>query len=109
LRNLLGFAGGQEVAELDAAASDVEGNYFTLPVTVTAADFASLDESELVRPRQANGDLPDVGFLHLVPGSAAIDRGTDVGRPFRGRAPDLGAFEWTGSLDEHRSESSRLR
>jgi hypothetical protein len=48
---------------------------------------------DLVKPRKPNGDLPDVPFLHLAPGSDAIDRGVDVGRPFKGQAPDLGAFE----------------
>ena len=94
MRNNLGFAGGQEVAELNLEASDVRGDYFTLAVTISAADFVSLDESQLMRPRQANGDLPRIDFLRLAPGSAAIDRGLDLGRPFAGRAPDLGAFEF---------------
>jgi hypothetical protein len=93
LKNNLGFAGDVEVAELDAAASDVSGNYFTLPVTITAEDFRGLDEADLVKPRKANGDLPDVPFLKLAPGSDAIDRGVEVGLPFLGKAPDLGAFE----------------
>jgi hypothetical protein len=93
LKNNLGFAGGKEVAELDAEASDVSDNYFTLPVTITAEDFLGLDEADLVKPRQPNGDLPKVLFLHLAPSSDAIDRGIDVGLPFKGRAPDLGAFE----------------
>jgi hypothetical protein len=93
LKNNLGFAGGVEVAELDAGASDVSDNYFTLPMKITEKDFLGLDEADLVKPRKPNGDLPDVPFLHLAPGSAAIDRGVDVGRPFNGRAPDLGAFE----------------
>lgn len=94
LKNNLGFAGVEaEVAELNADASDVSGNYFTRPVTITAEDFLSLDEAELQKPRKANGDLPDVTFLHLTPGSDAIDQGIDVGRPFKGKAPDLGAFE----------------
>jgi hypothetical protein len=93
LKNNLGFAGDVEVAELDAAASDVSGNYFTLPLTIAAVDFRGLDEADLVKPRQANGNLPEVPFLQLAPGSAAIDRGVDVGRAFAGKAPDLGAFE----------------
>lgn len=93
LKNNLGFAGDVEVAELDAAASDVSGNYFTLPVTITAEDFRGLDEADLVKPRKENGDLPDVPFLKLAPGSDVIDRGVETGRPFRGKAPDLGAFE----------------
>jgi hypothetical protein len=94
LRNNLGFAGGTEVAELDAAASDVATNYFNLPVTITADDFQSLDEAELTQPRLPNGDLPEIRFLHLTSTSDAIDKGVDVGRPFFGRAPDLGAFEY---------------
>ena len=93
LKNNLGFAGDAEVAELDAAASEVSANAFTLPVTITAEDFLGLDEADLVKPRKPNGDLPDMPFLHLAPGSDAIDRGVDVGRPFKGQAPDLGAFE----------------
>ena len=94
LSNNLGFAGDTEVAQLAAAACDAAGNYFNLPITITAGDFASLDEAELVQPRQANGDLPDGPFLRLAAGSAAIDRGVDIGRPFAGKAPDLGAFEY---------------
>jgi len=94
LRNNLGFAGGVEVAELNAEASDVRGNYFNLPVTITAEDFQSLDEGELMQPRQPNGGLPVVRFLHLAPTSDAIDKGVDVGLPFHGKAPDLGAFEY---------------
>jgi hypothetical protein len=93
LLNNLGFAGGTEVAQLDAAACEVRGNTFEPPLTLTAADFAGLDEADLIRPRQPNGDLPEVPFLRLAAGSAAIDRGVDLGRPFRGRAPDPGAFE----------------
>ncbi len=93
LRNNLGSAGGAEVTELAVEHSDVDGNYFNLPVTITTDDFLSLDEAELIKPRQANGDLPDVPFLRLAPGSSAIDRGVDLGRPFKGASPDLGAFE----------------
>jgi hypothetical protein len=94
LKNNLGFAATEaEVAELNAEASDVGGNYFTLPVTITAEDFLGLDEADLVKPRKRNGDLPDVPFLHLVRDSDAINAGVDVGRPFKGKAPDLGAFE----------------
>jgi hypothetical protein len=94
LKNNLGFAAETaEVDELDAEASDVSFNYSTLPVTITADDFPGLDEVDLVAPRKANGDLPDVAFLRLAPDSDAIDTGVDVGLPFNGAAPDLGAFE----------------
>lgn len=94
LKNNLGFAAREsEVVRLDRERSDASGNSFTLPVKITAEDFSSLDETELTLPRQPNGDLPVVRFLHLAPGSEAIDAGVDLGEPFAGRAPDLGAFE----------------
>lgn len=62
-------------------------------VTVSAADFASTDGSELERQRTGDGNLPEMNFLHLVPRSDLIDKGADVGLSFSGKAPDLGAFE----------------
>ncbi len=94
MKNNLGYKGRTEVSNLDAAAGDVSGNYFTLPVRVEDKDFASLDAAELIQPRRANGELPEIRFLHLAPGSELIDRGMDVGLPFAGKAPDLGAFEF---------------
>lgn len=61
--------------------------------TVTAADFVSLDPAELEATRGPDGRLPTITFLHLAPGSDLIDAGADLGEPFAGAAPDLGAFE----------------
>jgi MYXO-CTERM domain-containing protein len=47
--------------------------------------------------RQADGSLPDLPFLHLAANSPLIDKGIDVGLPYTGKAPDLGAFE-TGEV-----------
>jgi MYXO-CTERM domain-containing protein len=47
--------------------------------------------------RQADGSLPDLPFLHLAANSPLIDKGIDVGLPYAGKAPDLGAFE-TGEV-----------
>jgi hypothetical protein len=95
MRNNLGFKGKTELANLNAEASDVAGNYFNLPIEITKDDFAGLDEADLIKPRQPNGDLPVIAFMHLAQGSKLIDRGTDLGLPFSGQAPDLGAFEFT--------------
>ncbi len=65
----------------------------SLGVKVTDADFVSLDVDQLARPRKKDGSLPDIQFLKLVPNSDLINKGIDVGLPFRDSAPDLGAFE----------------
>jgi hypothetical protein len=54
---------------------------------------------DLVAFKQASGDSSsttgDAGAAPPVfgPGSAAVDRGADVGLPFCGGAPDIGAVE----------------
>jgi hypothetical protein len=64
-------------------------------VTVTAADFVSLDYTQLYAPRKADGSLPDITFGHLKAGSDLIDKGVIIpGLNYSGSAPDLGAFEY---------------
>jgi hypothetical protein len=46
-------------------------------------------------PRQADGSLPVLPFLQPVSGGRLIDQGVDLGEPYSGAAPDLGAFEYT--------------
>lgn len=60
---------------------------------VTNDDFISIDTTGVRAPRKPDGSLPDINFMHLAAGSDLIDAGTDVGLPFTGSAPDLGAFE----------------
>ena len=67
-------------------------------LSVSESDFIGLDGSQLMGNRKADGSLPDIDFLHLAPGSHLIDAGVDVGLPYTGKAPDIGAFELqTGS------------
>jgi hypothetical protein len=65
-------------------------------ITVSEADFVNVDGTQLAGPRQSDGSLPDITFLHLAAGSDLIDAGIDIGLPFNGSAPDLGAFEFAG-------------
>ncbi len=81
------------LANLNESDARVADNFFNLPVSISAADFLSLDASQLTLPRNADGSLPDISFLHLAANSDLIDAGLDVGLPFNGSAPDLGAFE----------------
>ena len=66
--------------------------------SVSESDFISTDTSLATAPRMANGSLPNNGFLHLAKGSSLIDAGMDVGLPFSGKAPDIGAFEYGSNL-----------
>jgi hypothetical protein len=92
LRNNLAFS-GRAISKFDAAKCDAANNSFLDNIEIAKKDFINLDEVELQQPRQANGDLPAIGFMHPADGSALIDKGADAGFPFRGGAPELGAFE----------------
>lgn len=59
-----------------------------------ASDFESIDHTQLLNSRQANGALPEINYLYLSSASNLINRGVDVGLAFTGTSPDLGAFEF---------------
>lgn len=61
--------------------------------SVSKDDFISLDTKGVDGPRQKDGSLPDLGFLKLAKGSDLINRGMNVGLPYHGTAPDIGAYE----------------
>jgi hypothetical protein len=64
--------------------------------TLDASDFESIDPaSELTAARKSDGSLPDIKFMHLKESSDLVDAGVDVGIPFKGKNPDIGAFEST--------------
>jgi hypothetical protein len=65
--------------------------------TVNSSDFVSIDPSAAYGPRQDDGNLPDITFMHLAAGSDLIDKGTidlNVTYPYLGTKPDLGCFEY---------------
>lgn len=78
---------------LNASTTDITHNSWQNGVSATAADFISIDIDELLAPRQADGSLPEVNYFRLQSNSDLIDAGTDVGLPYNGSAPDIGAFE----------------
>jgi hypothetical protein len=93
VRNNLSYRGRSLVASLKPGGNEVDHNSFMPDMKLRDGDFVSIDETQLMWPRQANGDLPVMTFLHPAAGSALIDGGVDVGLPFRGARPDIGAFE----------------
>ena len=92
LRNCLSFKGRIQIKpEVD----DKHNSWNeAVSVEITEDDFLSLDDSISTRVRNPDGSLPENDFLRLAPGSGAIDAGKDIGLPFVGKAPDLGAFEY---------------
>jgi len=107
VKNCLSFNGG---AELGGFAIQ-EANSWLPPFIVTADDFVSIDPVLAAAPRKADGSLPDIPFMHLALGSDLIDGGVDLGLPFIGATPDLGAFEscYCSSVEEGASQPRQLR
>ncbi|HSH93949.1 MAG TPA: hypothetical protein VK968_07375, partial [Roseimicrobium sp.] len=93
LRNNVGYKGRTELTRFDAAQSDASSNSFDLQLRLTDKDFAGLNEEQLLLPRNADGSLPTVDFMRPSDDSQLIDKGAAIGFPFKGAAPDLGAFE----------------
>ncbi len=99
VRNSIAFdLDGADVTNLDGAVDHASNSWNGAGATVD--DFESLDMDALFEaatgPRGQGGSLPPIG-LRLSPASALIDAGVDVGLPFEGGAPDLGAFESPGA------------
>ena len=91
LRNNLAFGG--TLVSNDSGTDAMVNSWMLSSVTVSAADFQSTSITGLDAPRQADGSLPAIPNFHLAAGSDLIDKGVDVGLPYVGAAPDLGAFE----------------
>jgi uncharacterized repeat protein (TIGR02059 family) len=94
LKNNIAYA-NQHPATLQANYNNctTSNNSWDGAVNVTDADFVSIDSSGVSGTRGANGTLPNINFLKIKTGSVLIDAGTDVGLPYSGKSPDLGAFE----------------
>ncbi len=96
LHNNLSYKISKGTAVSNLGTSTATYNTFTpaAEVALSAASFLSADARQLTRPRKADGSLPHIDFLRPKEGSTVIDQGKDVGLPYSGAAPDLGAFEF---------------
>jgi uncharacterized repeat protein (TIGR02059 family) len=72
-------------------------NSWNNSLTVSDADFVSLNSAGAKGARGSDGSLPALTYLHLASGSDFINAGKSIGIPFSGSAPDLGAYEITGT------------
>lgn len=97
IKNCVGLAPiGANTYPSDLTSSNNSWN--TSGVTLTTADFISMDTTVILTARQADGSLPNIVFMQIADGSDLIDKGVNVGLPYSGTAPDLGCFE-KGTLD----------
>jgi hypothetical protein len=90
LRNNIAYT-GTLLSNLTGA--DDAFNSWNLGVTLSNGQFRNVSTSGWDASRQADGSLPVLPNLRLAASSTLIDKGTGVGLPYTGSAPDLGAFE----------------
>lgn len=93
IKNTISVASGSNDS-FNATNKDITNNSWQNGLNANANDFVSLNIELLSAPRKADGSLPDVDFMKLVSGSDLIDKGVNIGLPYNGSAPDLGAFEY---------------
>jgi hypothetical protein len=70
-----------------------ENNTWDLAIALGEDDFASLETNLATAERTITGQIPRTQLFRPSAASQLVDRGVDVGAPFNGNAPDLGAFE----------------
>jgi hypothetical protein len=90
LRNNIAYGGTLTV---NMSGTNAAYNSWNLNVAMSDSQFQSVSTTGWNAPRQADGSLPDLPNLHLASNSTLIDKGVNVGLPYHGKAPDLGAFE----------------
>ncbi len=90
LRNNIAYGG---TLTSNMSGTSASNNSWNLSVTMSDAQFQSVSTAGWDVSRQSDGSLPSLPYLHLAPGSTLINKGVNVGLPYLGSAPDLGAFE----------------
>ncbi len=94
IRNNVAYGNSENDFQMSLPSAIIDHNSWNGDHSVDNSDFVSLDSASAAGPRQADGSLPDIDFLELASDSDLIDAGIDVGIPFVGDAPDLGAYEY---------------
>jgi hypothetical protein len=107
VKNCVSFTGAVQLGSFAIQ----EANSWGSPFVVTVEDFVSIDPASASSLRKVDGSLPDIDFMHLASGSDLIDGGVDLGLPYFGNAPDLGAFEsdFTSAVDREEFIPSNFR
>jgi hypothetical protein len=90
MRNNIGFPD----KNTNMGGVDSSFNTWDLSLAEASTDFASTADTGALGPREPDGSLPAIDFMRLRAKSPLIDKGTNVGLPYVGAAPDLGAYEY---------------
>ena len=88
IRNNISLSSSQTVSNANQS-----NNTWNSGFSVSTSDFVSLQTSLATIARNADGTIPATDLFRLKPTSKLVDAGSDVGLPYEGSAPDLGAFE----------------
>jgi hypothetical protein len=68
-------------------------NSWSVVTSPSTSDVLSTDQAYALFPRRDDGGLPETPFLRPVPNGRLVNKGANIGNPFNGSGPDLGAFE----------------
>ena len=66
---------GTITSNLNETGAIVSNNSWTKAVTVNAADFVSVTDTQMTNARLSDGSLPTITFMHLVSGSDCVGLG----------------------------------
>lgn len=84
----------------------IDHNSWNSGFSVSAADFQSMDTTQILALRQTDGELREGTFMRLATTSALIDAGIDVNLGYNGLAPDLGCYESPGERHDPTPEDT---
>jgi hypothetical protein len=84
----IAFTGTIIVNDNHPAANKTNNSWTKPGISVTAADFQSLDASQMTAPRKADGSLPDITFMRLASGSDLVGLGC-----FPGNTPTADTYQ----------------
>lgn len=91
LRNNLSFGG--VISDAFRAGSLLTNNSWQILSAAGTNDVLSLDSAYALGNRRDDGSLPETPFLRPIPAGRLVNKGVNVGKPFNGPSPELGAFE----------------
>ena len=96
LRNNISYGSKSSDSYKAQNVSANDHNSWNSGYSCSAADFQSFDTTEILAPRDNDGNLSEGLLLRLAEGSSLIDAGIDMNLGYNGNAPDLGCYEYPG-------------